>query len=76
MHLIIVDIGTHNRSFKTNGKTSYDTNHGTSKVWLSEVVENGRLVGTRTPDLHRVNSKTDRAPSCSQVHSAAPEDQT
>ena len=33
-------------------------------------------VGTRTPSLHRVNSKTDSAPSCSQMHTATPEGKT
>jgi len=41
------------RFFKTNGMTSYDTNQSASEASLSEVVENGRLVGTRTPDLYR-----------------------
>jgi len=62
------------RFFNANGTTSYDTNHGTSEVWLSEVVENGRLVGTRTPDLHRVNSKTANALPRTEEHRVAPKD--
>jgi len=46
--------------FSSDGTSGYDTNNDTKpraeEEALPEVIErNGRLVGTRTPDLHRVN---------------------
>ena len=56
-----------------------DTDAPHVRITCPQVIDqlvNGRLVGTRTPDLHRVNSNTADAQPCNEEHQAAPMDKT
>ena len=57
--------------------TNHDTNAAPATTPHPQVIEmNGRLVGTRTPDLHRVNSEAQDAPPCKTEDRSAAKDKT